>query len=439
LQLLSEAATLDESMAHAKLAEHQGILRQLGQWHHQAQHHKEPQQEAVDPRCLVCLETDQQLVHIRPHVNNHQHVCGPFPICLPCGRTLCEKASGQLACPVCKIQLGPLQRALQEGRDAFKREGCKKRRTSIKDYMDPKRIDVTGVDSDEEKDSVSQGDVMTVGQYENLGIKKQVNATSPGVGDVVQAPQLLADGCLGSVATLRVEEIMDHGYRVSLVDFAAAKVQKRRDGWIVLQPRREQATKWFGYSKYGDLAEANARACKDEWDKTDSHALLVEEGKYESQSSMPLYSLGKAPKRPQEYIRYRCTRKRAPPLQDPGPRTPGYNPKDDVPEQIKRKAAPPCDDALVDHPREKRHFKIWRGARSAGDLDPAIKDEIRWLCRARLAEVFEGAGSDGVAGKHGIRVGAKRAKLAQMDEDVGAMLPLLYGGSQASWESAAGA
>jgi len=154
-------------------------------------------------------------------------------------------------------------------------------------------------------------------------------------------------------------------------------------------------------------------------------------------------------------IRYRCTKKQAPPLQQlkakkassgAGLSEPAAKPTpvcDDIPVdhpvvkparcEHAAKPTPVCDDTPVDHPLEKRRpFRIWRGARS-GDLDPEIRAEIRWLCRARLAET--GAAALLFAGAEG---GAKRPRLAKK-AGIGATLPLFYGETQASWESAAGA
>jgi len=49
----------------------------------------------------------------------------PVPHLSTMRQALCEKGNGQLRCPVCKKNLGPLQRALREGRDIFKHEGLK--------------------------------------------------------------------------------------------------------------------------------------------------------------------------------------------------------------------------------------------------------------------------------------------------------------------------
>lgn len=83
------------------------------------------------------------------------------------------------------------------------------------------------------------------------------------------------------------------------------------------------------------------------------------------------------------------------------------------------------DDTHVDCSLEKKRSrsfsgKIWKGARSSGNLDPAIRAEIRWLCRARLAEAGY---ADLLLG--GTEMSAKRPKLAETAE--------------ACWESAAGA
>jgi len=141
MRLLREAEHLGPDAGQAKLAEHKGMMRQLNQWD-QVHQRKEPPQEVLDPRCLVCLDNITQLGHIAQHVCSRRSSsssssssrnasrgaqCGPFPICLPCGRALSKKANGQLRCPVCKKNLGPLQRALQEGRDIFKHEGSKRR------------------------------------------------------------------------------------------------------------------------------------------------------------------------------------------------------------------------------------------------------------------------------------------------------------------------
>mmetsp|Transcript_83443 Transcript_83443/g.131823 ORF Transcript_83443/g.131823 Transcript_83443/m.131823 type:complete len:174 (-) Transcript_83443:120-641(-) len=74
-------------------------------------------------RCLICLEDDLRCAHIAPH-GKQQRRCGPWPVCIPCARRLCQKAKGQLVCPICRIRLGPLRRGLQEGSDVFKWEDC---------------------------------------------------------------------------------------------------------------------------------------------------------------------------------------------------------------------------------------------------------------------------------------------------------------------------
>ena len=85
------------------------------------------------------------------------------------------------------------------------------------------------------------------------------------------------------------------------MDFIGAKVQQRfgdNPGWNVEQPLRRPAkwNKWFGSSRWGDQAEAEAQRCKAEWDAEDSLAHLVGENCDVIKSSVPLYSLIKARK-----------------------------------------------------------------------------------------------------------------------------------------------
>ena len=59
------------------------------------------------------------------------------------------------------------------------------------------------------------------------------------IGDFVLAPQLLSEGALGPVTSLRVVQCVDSGWMVERMDFREAKIESR-DGvnpdWIVEQP-----------------------------------------------------------------------------------------------------------------------------------------------------------------------------------------------------------
>ena len=70
-----------------------------------------------------------------------------------------------------------------------------------------------------------------------------------GIGDVVRAPQMPENGSDGPEETLRLLELTDVGWRVTLPNSPSAKVRPRKDGWIVEQPRRKKPSQWFGYSK----------------------------------------------------------------------------------------------------------------------------------------------------------------------------------------------
>ena len=133
---------------------------------------------------------------------------------------------------------------------------------------------------------IASGEMMIVG----------TSVTAFDVGDIVRAPRLLTEGTDEREDTLRLSEFTELGWRASLVDFNAAKVRQRKDVWIVEQPLRDPASRWFGYSRYGDQAESSARQCKQEWDSADCQVFLAESGNRIEGSSMLLYSLDKARK-----------------------------------------------------------------------------------------------------------------------------------------------
>ena len=118
-------------------------------------------------------------------------------------------------------------------------------------------------------------------------------------GDVIQAPKLREDGTNGPQETLRLVAQDATGWQAQRLVFAEAKVRTRggsSPGWIVEQPQRHPATKWFGHSRYGNEAENEAWRCKREWDAEDSAAMLVEDSGQCGESGAALYSLKQARK-----------------------------------------------------------------------------------------------------------------------------------------------
>jgi len=122
-----------------------------------------------------------------------------------------------------------------------------------------------------------------------------------GIGDLVRAPKLSADGSSGDEETLRLVERDEFGWRAVRADMQSARVRHRSGdspGWIVEQPLRKpgQWTKWFGISKHGDAAEQEAILCKDQWNAEDFKAVLVDAIEGPEESSTPRYCLAKARK-----------------------------------------------------------------------------------------------------------------------------------------------
>ena len=98
-------------------------------------------------------------------------------------------------------------------------------------------------------------------------------------GDIVRAPRLLVGGSYGPEETLRLVALEASGWRAERVDFAGAKIRPRQGnspGFVLEQPLRKPATytQWFGFSRYGMDAEAEAEKSKKELDAEDSQASL---------------------------------------------------------------------------------------------------------------------------------------------------------------------
>merc|ERR1719247_1542568 len=75
-------------------------------------------------KCVICLSW-RRCAHTRPHSCKGMptQACGPWAICVKCTSLICQKfttggkqtVSGQFGCPICKAELGPRRRALEEG------------------------------------------------------------------------------------------------------------------------------------------------------------------------------------------------------------------------------------------------------------------------------------------------------------------------------------
>ena len=82
--------------------------------------------------------------------------------------------------------------------------------------------------------------------------------------------------------------------------FEKARITSERRGddvgWLVRQPLRKPASKWYGRKRYGDAAEEEASRCKESWDKQDAHGLLETNWNAASVNGVAQYSLSKARK-----------------------------------------------------------------------------------------------------------------------------------------------
>eukprot|EP00928_Gymnodinium_smaydae_P080471 TRINITY_DN64158_c0_g1_i1.p1 TRINITY_DN64158_c0_g1~~TRINITY_DN64158_c0_g1_i1.p1 ORF type:complete len:822 (-),score=124.99 TRINITY_DN64158_c0_g1_i1:269-2734(-) len=78
-------------------------------------------------RCVICLSM-RRCAHVRPHpLPGGRQICGSSAVCVPCSELLVDKFHsgadgwrGQFACPICRANLGPRRRALQEGSDVLR-------------------------------------------------------------------------------------------------------------------------------------------------------------------------------------------------------------------------------------------------------------------------------------------------------------------------------